>query len=403
MFIRNGNMLYFSRGFYERKGTANMRLNIDQDQDSIEIHNPHSVDIIMRGLTFPPGSRMVRWFNQVPYTPGLSEWDREDDTASINGGYQTTPVFYGWCRPWGNPYGGVTGGEDIDMLVTADSSQELQAMYRKAERILDRMPDRGHKLSGYRRFDWQHIRRATGTLQVLADRGDARAKSTMVRWGNEWIEDHEDQLAARTQFVNNFPDRGVKVGRDHGWGLLLMLSCYKYTGSAKFKDTALSWMSVISKGQTRCGLIQRTTSDKLYGSAHGKVGFWQCYEHAFIMNALWEWKEELSKSRKGFSLTSRVNLQETLFKGSVGIIDSELWDEDRGGIIRNCAHGDSDPTTPSLCSNFSLHSSGVEGWYAHNLFAMAYTFTGDTGFIEKGQRLTPHSGANAALWLNLSR
>ena len=381
--------------------TTSDGLKIDRDENSYELHNPTDRTITFRGLTFPAGSRMVRWVNQVPYRPSASPGDREDLTAQINQGYSTTPVYFGWCRPWGNQYGGVTGGEDIDMVVTADSPQELTALYKKAERILDRMPDLGHKIAGFARFDWQHIRRATGTLQALADRGDERAQKTMLRWGHEWIEEFTANLAARTQFVEDFPNRGVKVGRAHGWGLLLMLSCWKYSGGTECRDAALAWMSVFNKGISPCGLVQRNTSDKLYGSKHGKVGFWQCYEHAFIMNALWEWREELCKSREGVAVASRVKLEEILFKGSAELINTELWDEDRGGILKNCAHGGDDPTTPSLCRNFPLHSKYLEGRYAINLFAMAYSLTGDTDFIDKGNRLATPDSPNASLWLSL--
>jgi hypothetical protein len=263
------------------------------------------------------------------------------------------------------------------------------------------MPDRGFKINGYARFDWQHIRRATGTIGHLADRGDEMAQRIMVRWACEWIDDHADQREARQQFVEDFPGVGVKVGRDHGWGLLLLLSAYRYSGRRAFLDEAHDWFDIIDNAQTPCGLIQRTTSDKLYGSSHGKVGFWQSYEHAFLMNAAAEWAKYARQLDHAHMSIDTPLLHSILRAGTVDLLNSAVYDEARGGVIKNVAHGGPDPTTPSLCSGFHVQSSGIDTHYAFNLFSMAYRATGDWSYMEKGMRHPVGSPPNAQDYLEL--
>lgn len=257
----------------------------------------------------------------------------------------------------------------------------------------------GDGLDGVDAHDYQHLIRYTHGAKVLAWLGndsvakdDLRAQAENFKLAYHQFNNSPDGaqqgsgFANTMDFVEQFPGKGLSVGRGEAWGIDVSNAAYA-TSPRYWRAERRPWFDLVAdtifEGQATCnGFIQAVVNDKILD---GKYRARQAYEAPIIDNAV---RGMLESVYRGFDTPRTAMLSSVLEDSYYSLINDISWGPGQHSPWQMTAVGPLDPSKPLFCSLSQLPPDGwtpgaYENFQNWSDFAYAYELTGDFEFLDR--------------------
>jgi hypothetical protein len=180
-----------------------------------------------------------------------------------------------------------------------------------------------------------------------------------------------------------FPARGLDIGRALGWGLDAVNCAYAF-GNDETRTTLAPWYSLLTEslaaGQMCNGFVMSKASPKVFGGLYNGR---QQYEHAIMENAWWG---AVATALLGRDPQHAAQMEGVIAKSALAMISPYSWSNAQHGPWSQLATGPLSDTEPMFCE--LPHppggiSKGVDRFQCWSSFAYGYELTGNAALLQK--------------------
>jgi hypothetical protein len=307
----------------------------------------------------------------------------EDWVIDFVGGDYVPMFFYMALLPGNDPF----GFDEVEQFqVQAVAGQGRQPAYEGA-------------LLGFAPHDEQHLIRYTRSAKALVWMGnddiakdDLRMQAELFRLSWHPYFNTENQhlqstgMAFARKTANDYPHKGLDLGRGEGWGIDVTCAAYS-TSSNAWRAQVRPWFDLVPElfrdGQTCAGFLQATFSGQMLG---GQYRARQSIEAAILDNAL---RGVLESVYQGEHAQKVAILKLVLTEAAYGMISPLAWDEVQHAPWSVSATGPFDINLPVYCSSLpaDAHSAWVDNYQCWPTLGFAHELTGASAFLSRATEM----------------